>query len=161
LWDPTGQTIPAPPGGAKSPYSNKKFLAASSSSSVGDVPYMRAAEMYLIEAEAKARLGQSGPAAEVLYTLVSNRNPAYIKSSNTGQALIDEILIQRRVELWGEGFRFLDLKRTDSALDRRGTNHNESLTGGLMLVPAGDKRWQFLIPQNELNANSLVAQNPL
>jgi hypothetical protein len=29
----------------------------------------------------------------------------------------------------GEGFRFLDLKRLNQALDRRGANHNVSLAG--------------------------------
>lgn len=47
-----------------------------------------------------------------------NRDASYTLSTNTGQALIDEIMVQRRVELWGEGFRFLDLKRLNLPLDR-------------------------------------------
>jgi hypothetical protein len=58
-WDLTGATVPIPPGGARVPYQNKKYLAQSSSTSNGDVVYMRAAEMYLIEAEARARAGQA------------------------------------------------------------------------------------------------------
>ncbi len=161
MWDPTGATVPVPPNGAKKPYANKKFLSKSSSLSVGDVPYMRVAEMYLIEAEAKARLGQAD-AADVLYTLVKNRDAAAIKSLNTGQALVDEILIQRRIELWGEGFRFLDLKRTNSALDRTGANHSQDLTtAAAMTKPADSKEWEFLIPQAEINANKAITQNEL
>lgn len=144
------------------PYINRKFISAGGTgSSIGDVPYMRVAEMYLIEAEALARLGQDAAAAEVLYEFVVTRNPEYALSTNTGQALIDEIMIQRRVELWGEGFRFLDLKRTNSALDRTGANHVPTVVGDVVQVPAGDNRWQWLIPRDEINANPAIVQNPL
>ncbi|GAB3199117.1 hypothetical protein ABID22_001809 [Pontibacter aydingkolensis] len=142
-------------------YMNRKFVAAAGASSVGDVPYMRAAEMYLIEAEAKARLGLDDAAADALFTLVSSRDPEYVKSTNTSQALIDEILLHRRIELWGEGFRFLDLKRMNSELDRTGANHSTTLTANLLNMEPGVKQWQWLFPQSELNANSAVTQNPL
>jgi hypothetical protein len=66
------------------------------------------AEMYLIEAEAKAWMGDA-TASQALFTLISNRNPAYVKST-AGQTLVNEIYLHRRLELWGEGFRFYDLK---------------------------------------------------
>ena len=162
LWDPTGTAFTVPASNfSKYPYMNRKFLSGGGpNSSIGDVPYMRAAEMYLIEAEAKARLGQ-GDAADVLYTLASNRDPEYVRSSNTGQALVDEIMIQRRVELWGEGFRFFDLKRTNSDLDRTGSNHNTTTAGNKMFVAAGDKAWQWLLPRREINPNPAIIQNPL
>jgi hypothetical protein len=138
------------------PYTSQKFLSINTGDSRGDVPYMRMAEMYLIEAEAKARLGSGG--AEALLPLAVNRDPAYTLSTNTGQALIEEILLQRRWELWGEGFRFLDLKRLDLPLDRTGGNHNEVLLNGLMQVPADDPRWVWLIPQDEINANPNISQ---
>jgi hypothetical protein len=163
LWDPTGSNtaFPTPPGGARYPYMNRKFLSGGGSgSSIGDVPLMRVAEMYLIEAEAKARLGQDAAAAQVLFTLAKQRDPNYVLSTNTGQNLINEILIQRRIELWGEGFRFYDLKRLNMALNRNGSNHNPAVAT-TMSVPAGDKQWQFLIPRTELNTNSAAVQNPL
>ncbi|MBE2231680.1 MAG: RagB/SusD family nutrient uptake outer membrane protein [Chitinophagaceae bacterium] len=163
LWDPTGTNtaFPIPPGGLRRPYMNRKFVAPGGSGiSIGDLPYMRAAEMYLIEAEALARAGQTTPAAQALFTLVKNRDANYTLSTNTGQALIDEILIHRRVELWGEGFRFYDLKRLNQPLNRNGANHISSLAV-VFDVPAGDKQWEFLIPQSELNTNPLVTQNPL
>lgn len=160
-WDRTGATVPVPPGGARVPYQNKKYLAKSSSLSVGDVPYMRAAEMYLIEAEARARQGQNLAAQTALFTLVRNRNAAYTQSTATGQALIDEIMFNRRIELWGEGFRFTDLKRTNSPMERAGIpNHLVALTQ-VTTVPAGDIQWEFLFPQDEVNANKALVQNPL
>lgn len=144
----------------KYPYTSQKFLSISTGDSRCDVPYMRVAEMYLIEAEAKAKLGQADAAA-VLFALVKTRDTGYTLSTKTGQALVDEIWFQRRIELWGEGFRFYDLKRTNSALDRSGANHNSTITNGVINVPATDKRWQWLIPRAEINANPLLKQNEL
>jgi hypothetical protein len=140
---------------------NRKFRVPNTALSIGDVPLMRASEMFLIEAEAQARNGQDAPARQALFTLAKQRDPNYVISGNSGQALINEIMIQRRVELWGEGFRFYDLKRLNEPLDRTGANHNASLIG-VSQVPAGDITWQFLIPQSELNnTNGVVVPNPL
>ncbi|GAB2797195.1 RagB/SusD family nutrient uptake outer membrane protein [Rhabdobacter roseus] len=165
LWDPTGTNTADFPLPASTfqryKYHSKKFKVADPNLSIGDVPYMRAAEMYLIEAEALARQGKDAEAAEVLFTLAVNRDPQYVRSTNTGADLVEEIMVQRRVELWGEGFRFYDLKRTNSPLNRNGGNHNASYTNGVLEIPAGDIRWQFLIPQDEINnTNGAVAQNP-
>lgn len=165
LWDPTGTNttdFPLPLSTfLRAPYLSKKFRVADQSLSIGDVPYMRVAELYLIEAEALARSGNNAGAADALYPLAVNRDPQYVKSTNTGADLINEIMIQRRAELWGEGFRFYDLKRTNAPLDRNGGNHNASYNNGVFSIPAGDKQWQFLIPQDEINnSNGVVVQNP-
>jgi hypothetical protein len=125
---------------------------------------MRASEMYLIEAEAQARQGgaKEVTARNTLFALVSTRNPSYVLSANSGTALIDEIVLQRRIELWGEGFRFFDLKRMNLPLNRNGANHVSAVIAGLFDVPADDPRWEFLIPRDELNANKALVgqQNP-
>ena len=161
MWDSTGANVPVPPGGAKVAYQNKKFLSESSSISVGDVPYMRAAEMYLIEAEARARQGQNALAQAALFTLAKNRNPNYVMSTSTGQALLDEISFNRRIELWGEGFRFTDLKRLNLPMSRVGIPNHLIALIQVVTIPAGDKQWEWLFPQDELNANLLIVQNPL
>jgi hypothetical protein len=164
LWDPTGTnpSFPLVAGGTRKPYMTRKFLLANPNNSNGDLVFMRAAEMYLIEAEALARqTGKEAEARNVLFTLAKNRDPNYVLSVNSGTALIDEILTQRRVELWAEGFRFYDLKRLNQALDRTGGNHDNSLAQ-LMKEPAGTKNWIFLIPRAELeNSQGIVQQNPL
>lgn len=165
LFDPTGQHANLPPGVvlasnfAKRPYTSQKFIAAGTGDSRMDIPYMRAAEMYLIEAEALSYSNEAA-AKQVLFTLASNRNPNYTLSTNTGQALKNEIYTQRRIELWGEGFRFFDLKRLNQPLDRTGANHQSDLVGQLFQVPAGDPRWEWQIPLDEINSNPLVEQNP-
>jgi hypothetical protein len=163
LWDPTGANtaFPIPLNGSRFRYMHNKFRVADPGLSIGDVPYMRVAEMYLIEAEALARSGNNTGAVTALLPLAVNRDPSYTLSTKTGAALIDEIMTQRRIELWGEGFRFYDLKRTNSALNRNGGNHIASVANSVLEVPANDIRWQFLIPQEEINiGNGVVVQNP-
>ncbi len=166
FWDPTGEHLNLPPGvsllssHARFPYTNQKFIAVSNSDSRVNFPHVRSAEMYLIEAEAQARLGNDVLAQTVLTEFALTRD-AYYTATNTGQALIDEIMIQRRIELWGEGFRWYDLKRLNLPLDRTGANHDASVCGNLFQVPAGDVRWQWLIPEDEMNDNPNMVQNPL
>ena len=160
---PTTANSVVPAGGVRVPYMVQKFRlpgAAPSTSVMGDIPYMRASEMYLIEAEAKARLGKDADAAKVLFDLVTKRDASYKLSTNTGTKLTDEIMFNRRIELWGEGFRFLDLKRLNQPLNRNGANHIASITV-LFDMPAGDKQWEFLFPRRELDANKAIVQNPL
>ncbi len=159
----TGLTADEKPtaGSLSVPYQSRKFTAANPGLSLGDVVYMRSSEMYLIEAEAKAHFGQDGPAAQALFELNTVRDDDYTLSANTGQDLIDEILLYRRLELWGEGFRFLDLKRLNLPLDRlSGVSNHPPAVAQIFEVPAGDIQWQFLIPLNELNANPNMEQNP-
>ena len=164
MWvrTPTAANSIVPPGGVRVPFINQKFRlpGVPSTSAMGDVPYMRAAEMYLIEAEAKVRLGDNAGAATVLNSLVRTRDANYVTSTKTGTALLDEILLHRRIELWGEGHRFLDLKRTNAPLNRNGANHIASVVL-LYDVAPGDVRWEFLIPRREINANTAIVQNPL
>lgn len=165
LWDPTGADpdFPIVSGAAvREPYMTRKFMLANPGNSNGDLAFMRAAEMVLIEAEALAAQGNDNDAADVLYILANARDPEYEKSTNTGEKLMEEILIQRRIELWAEGFRFYDLKRLNLPLDRTGSNHNATLTQGKFEEPAGTKNWVFLIPQAEIDYTlGVVKQNPL
>jgi starch-binding outer membrane protein, SusD/RagB family len=165
LWDPTGKHLNLPAGVSLlsshklKPYTSQKFIAVSNADSRIDVPHMRAAEMYLIEAEALARSNQGG-AAQALYNMVSTRDNAYTLSSNTGAALINEIMVQRRIELWGEGFRWYDLKRLNLPLDRTGSNQTVAVAA-FMEVAVGDNKWTWPIPQGEMDANNLMVQNPI
>ena len=161
LWvpTPTASNTIVPPGGNRVAFMNQKFRAKDFANSVGDIPYMRAAEMFLIEAEALARNGNDAQAADVFTIFMATRVPGFVRPTATGDALITLIMNSRRVELWGEGFRFLDLKRLNLSLDRNGGNHNAALAV-IMNMSAGANDWQYVIPQAEINANPLVTQNP-
>lgn len=165
-FDPTGlhTDLGLPSNFTRKPYTSQKYIAAGQADSRGDVVYMRAAEMYLIEAEAYARMG--GHDTEALAALNFLREAReteaanYVASTNTGQALIDEIMLNRRLELWGEGFRFTDLKRLNLPLNRNGANHQVALCT-VLDVPPGDVRWEWLIAKQEIDANDQMVQNPL
>ena len=120
---------------------------------------MRAAEMVLIEAEAYAHMGDGAKAAQALKVLMDVRQPGWNKASVT----VDDIHLQRRIELWGEGFAYYDLKRLNKGIDRtyEGNNH---LAGYDLAVPARDTRWYYQIPLSEIQENDLIEpedQNPL
>lgn len=115
-----------------------------------DYIYMRADEFYLLNAEAKARLGQNGAAQTQLASYLSDRitDVSYI-SQLTGQALLNEIYLQTRIEFWGEGKTYLAMKRNKATITR-GSNH---------LFEAGksfaynDPKLTFSIPQYEVLNN--------
>ncbi len=144
-------------------YNNAKLLSKEVGNFAGDLPFMRLSEMYLIRAEALARGGSNADAAQALYDYMINRDPNYTLSSNTGDALIEEIMFHRRIELWGEGFRFHDLQRTGKNLLRTAAQGHNLGLANILEMPAGDPRWLWLIPQDEIDANDAISsgdQNP-
>lgn len=160
--DPTGKhtSLGLPSNFTLFNYTSQKFLSESVSSSLGDVPFMRSAEMYLIEAEALYKLGQEANSKAVLTTLVKARDTSFTSFTTTGDSYYQQVLLNRRLELWGEGFRFFDLKRLGQKLDRTGANQNTTVINNVYTIEASDLRWQWLIPQAEIFANPLIDQNP-
>lgn len=125
----------------------------------GDYVYMRASEMYLIEAEAKAQLNNA-TAGDVLYELQLKRDPSAVRSGNTGQALVEEVLVERRKELYGEiGVEFFDLKRYKRPMVRNGNHSMINIS-----KTADDKGWNYQIPIREFTTNPALDpdkdQNP-
>ncbi len=121
-----------------------------------DQVLIRSSEMVLIEAEAEARLGNTMAATAALLLIQKRSIPTAVASANTGDALIAEILMERRKELFGEGQRYYDILRTKQTLTRTSSSHWSKLT-----IPAGDKRFALPIPQKEIDANPKIVQNPL
>ncbi|HBE41295.1 MAG TPA: RagB/SusD family nutrient uptake outer membrane protein [Bacteroidales bacterium] len=156
------KTIAGKPRVGKKFTGNGGYEATGQSNWTNDYLYMRAAEMFVIEAEAIARQGgRDDEAQTVLFNLVSQRDPSYVKSVLTGNDLIQDILMQRRCELWGEGSRFFDLKRLNLDLNRENLGHTTSLWNAAGYFPAGDKNFVFLIPKQEIDANPQMIQNEL
>lgn len=142
---------------ASLPYANIKF--GHLSDWTNNYMYMRAAEMILIEAEAYAHMGNGTKAAEILKLLMEVRQPDWDKKTVT----VDDIHLQRRIELWGEGFAYYDLKRLNKGIDRTYEGNNY-MSGYDIKVPARDTRWYYQIPITEIENNKMLKeedQNPL
>jgi len=118
---------------------------------------MRASEMVLIEAESEARLGNTAAAKAALLLIQQRAIPTAVISANTGDALVAEILVERRKELFGEGHRYYDILRTKQTLDRSASVSSWSK----LVIASGDKRFALPIPQAEIDANPNMVQNPL
>ncbi|WP_435263776.1 RagB/SusD family nutrient uptake outer membrane protein [Tenacibaculum sp. nBUS_03] len=116
---------------------------------------MRASEMYLIEAEAKAEAGDLNGAKQVLLELVKARDAvATLSTATTKEALVNEILVERRKELYGElGVSWFDLKRRNKGISRKGGAYRWEVE-----FPAGNARWTFKIPQDEIDKNPKISQ---
>ncbi len=118
-----------------------------------DYVYMRVAEMYLLHAEAAANTGDEAAAKASLKFLLDQRMPdtSFIDALS-GQKLLDEIYLQTRIELWGEGKSYLAMKRNKATVTR-GDNH---LSNVGVAIPYDDTRLSFLIPQSEIQNNPFI-----
>ena len=115
-----------------------------------DYVYMRVEEMYLLNAEVNARLSNEGEAKASLKKLMEIRldDVAYIDGLS-GSALLDEILLQTRIELWGEGKTYAAIKRNKKDF-KYGANH---LYYSGTVFPYNDARLTFKVPQAEILNN--------
>ncbi|MDE7160255.1 MAG: RagB/SusD family nutrient uptake outer membrane protein [Muribaculaceae bacterium] len=124
-------------------------------------PFMRASEMALYEAEAAYRLGKIAEAQAALTDVNSNRIANYTCTS-TGQALMDEIMFTSRVELWGEGHTWINMKRWNVSAVRRpwvaGDVESNNVPAQFQInKSASDNRgWVYTIPRVELDYNHAI-----
>ena len=115
---------------------------------------MRVEEMYLILAEAQAMSGNAATGAATLENFVKTyRNPEYQCRATSAEAVQDEVWLQRRIELWGEGLSYFDLMRLGKGIDRRGAGFPAAY---VFNIPAGDGTLIYRIPQTEEEANALI-----
>jgi len=81
---------------------------------VDPIPIIRNEELLLIYAEAKAQLGGAANLDDAVTAINNIRNAANLANYSgavTQAAIIDEMLNQRRYSLFGEGHRWIDMRR--------------------------------------------------
>lgn len=146
-------------------YTNVKFGQADGVGSVynhGDWCLMRAEEMILIQAEATVRSGNVAAGKAILENFVRNyRNPQYSCAASTADAVADEIWLQRRIELWGEGFAMGDKMRLAKNIVRyHPGDEKTNVPLPYQFNIAYDDPWLLMRFTNpEINGNSGVEQN--
>lgn len=144
------------------PYANLKFRPLNgiveNKDNSADYVFMRVEEMYLIEAEALAMGGDFAGGQKLLKDMVLTRDPQFVSKATNAQELREEIWLQRRIEFWGEGLAWFDLKRLRKASDReyKSTNHradarfNLTVEHGLFLLR---------IPDDEIQTNQGIGES--
>lgn len=101
---------------------NGKFLFSDVENMLADLVMMRTSEMYLIKAEAAAHINKESEAQQILQNLRNARMKAGYTAAvvnQTGNALLKEIWMERRKELWGEGFSLTDIIRNQQSVERK------------------------------------------
>lgn len=139
------------------PYTNVKFdsyqSVLSQSINAADVPMMRVEEMYLILAEGQAMSGNTTGGLETLTNFVKTyRNPEYVTTASTAEAIQEEVWNQRRIELWGEGLSYFDIMRLHKDIDRRGCAFPAAW---VYVIKYGEKGngMLYMIPEEEVSTN--------
>jgi len=156
----------------------EKFKFSDLATWLGDYIWMRVEEMYLIAAEAECRLGatEEEAAKSDLMALMSKRDAAYTCNKTGAElgattdewtnSLLEEILVQRRIELWGEAGRVYDIRRLKQGFKRTSAMGwpAAALLAGRPTDDPENYMWVLTIPQSEFDGNENMSlendQNP-
>lgn len=138
------------------PYASYKFHTAGGEKSnftianVVDIPMMRIEEMYLIEAEATAHYDEA-TARTLLTSFMAHRDPNYrIPAATTD--LVEEIIFQKRIEFWGEGIIYYDMKRLNMSMHNADTGTNAP-SGAIISTDGRAPWWNCVIPLGAVQQN--------
>lgn len=148
-------------------YANIKFRPAQGNykeyktGGAADHPLMRVEEMYFIEAEAAAHMDLS-EGVRLLNEFMNNcrmtdgvRYDCSAKATSL-KGFINELILQKRIEFWGEGIVMFDMKRLDISSKRGyvGTNAPASYR---LNCDGRAPYWNFVISRGETQNNPVIA----
>lgn len=123
---------------------------------VSYLPFIHSSEMVLVEAEANYFLNDETAARAALVELnaTSGRNPEYT-CDKSGEALWNEIMDYRELELWGEGFAWSDYKRWNRDIVRHSfaEGGNAHISVAKTIPASGVNKWTWDVPLNETDYN--------
>ena len=130
---------------------NDRLLTLKFTDQFANVGIIRLAEMYLIRAEANFQAGTS-----VGNTPLDDINVIRTRANaeNLTAVTLDDILLERQLELGMEGFLIHDIRRTKGAIDV-----SDDGDGSKLLTYDADEL-VFPIPIAEMDANKKITQNP-
>ena len=115
--------------------------------------------MYFIEAEAAEHVSAGDGATLLTSFMKQYRDPNYT-FTDKGFGAVEEIVFQKRVELWGEGQTFFDIKRLDMSVTRgyKGTNCTDARS---CLNTNGRPAWMnvVMVRTESNNNHALVGMN--
>ena len=79
----------------------------------------------------------------------------YACNATSSEQVRDEIFFQRQIELWGEGFEYIDRLRLNKGIDRRNANFNPDWAFN---IPPKAAVLLYQIPQAEIEGNPGITQ---
>ncbi|ERJ58637.1 RagB/SusD family nutrient uptake outer membrane protein [Sphingobacterium paucimobilis] len=124
-----------------------KFISRGGVKDLDNVPVIRVSELYLNRAEAYFRINEIGLAREDVNVI--RQRAGLSATTKSGSELLEEILLQRRLEFAFEGHRWFDLKRLGRNIVKSGRT-----------LAFTDPRILARIPFREVNASEgMIRQN--
>lgn len=151
----------------KRAYINKYLPQGDKAREDANIHVLRLSELYLIAAEAAVKLNNNEKAIKYLDAIVNRANPEKTVKGTT--VTLDDVLLERRKELFGEGHRMFDAIRNHKRIERKESTKifpeiadTKHIT---MLEESMSFDWNYYrvilpIPKAEINANSNIQQNP-
>lgn len=133
---------------------------------IASLPLMRIEEMYFDYFEALAHTQGVAAAASALQSWVNTyryTDGSYKCTATDMDSFIEALMVQRRIELWGEGLVYFDYKRLGLAVVRRYTGSNYASNLQLNSYAGYVAPWMnYMIPEDERDRNPAVilAPNP-
>lgn len=131
-----------------------------------DYPIIRVEEMYFIEAEAKTYTEGMAAGISALTSFLNTyryENPTYSIDPTGVDDFVDNYLItQKRIELWGEGLSYFDIKRREIAITRGYPGTNWLSNYRYNSLPGYVPSWlNFYLPnEGEATLNLALKLNP-
>jgi hypothetical protein len=123
---------------------------------------MRVEEMYFIEAEATAQAGDVQGGIRLLNEFMTKYRmmdgAVYdCSAQSTLKSFVNELMLQKRIEFWGEGIVMFDMKRLNMSSKRGyvGTNAPASYR---LNVDGRAPYWNFVISRGETQNNTAIAK---
>ena len=123
-----------------------------------DHPLMRVEEMYFLKMEALAHSDLAGAvsALETFMNTYRYTDGSYVCGATNLDEFLTEMMIQKRIEFWGEGVLIYDYKRLDMGITRDykgsvATNYSDA--DYLINTTGRSPQWNFCIPLGELQTN--------
>lgn len=120
-------------------------------------PLMRVEEMYFLKMEALAHTDLSA-AVTLLESFMNSfryKDGTYKCDASDVDAFLDEMMVQKRIEFWGEGILIYDYKRQNRGITRnyKGSVATNFTTDYLLNTTGRSPQWNFCIPLSELQTN--------
>ena len=143
---------------------NPTLFTAATTNYMQKPKVFRVAEMYLISAEAAAQTPATEGAALVTLNQLRTARGLTALSGVTGVTLMNAIKDEWVREMLCEGTRLDDLKRWKMGMVRKAPQNMSVITPGADFeqksVAAGDNKFVWGIPANDLTTNTNMVQNP-